>query len=86
MLNATDDDLADDRMADRLAKLGFRIVAVEESLSRFPETKVFYANAGARDAAEALADKFDWVAAQQPADLNLSLTVDLHVLVGDDAG
>jgi hypothetical protein len=84
VLNASSDSDADDRVAARLEKLGFEVVTVEDSLSSFSETHVYWAKPGAQDAARALADKMGWIAEAQPDDLSLSAEVDLHILVGDD--
>ena len=69
-------------VAERLSGLGYSIVAVEESSRAYSETTVFWATAGSREAAVALADHFGWVAQPKPA--NLADTVSLHVVVGAD--
>ena len=82
VLNGTGSTEADDRMADRLSSLGYDVVAVQGSSKQYPQTTVFWSFPGAQDAAERLAERFGWVAAQKPS--NLSSTVDLHVVVGAD--
>lgn len=82
VLNATDSAEADDRMADKLSKLGFTVVAVESASSRYDATTVFWSTDEAKEAAQRLADKFGWVAEAKPE--NLSTTVSLHVVVGAD--
>lgn len=82
VLNATDSAEADDRMADKLSKLGFTVVAVESAASRYDATTVFWSTEAAKEAAQRLADKFGWVAEAKPE--NLSTTVSLHVVVGAD--
>jgi LytR cell envelope-related transcriptional attenuator len=84
VLNASGDSDADDRIAAKLERLGFEIVTVEDSLSSFTETHVYWAHPGAQAAARALADKLGWIAEAQPAELSLSAEVDLHILVGAD--
>ena len=82
VLNATDSAEADDRMADKLSKLGFTVVAVESASSRYDATTVFWSTDETKDAAQRLADRFGWVAEAKPE--NLSTTVSLHVVVGVD--
>ena len=82
VLNGTAATDADDRMADRLSSLGFEVVAIEGASKEYPQTTVFWSFPSAREAAERLAARFDWLAAAKPA--NLSSTVDIHVVVGSD--
>ena len=82
VLNGTGVSDADDRMADRLSELGYEVVAIEGSSKQYSATTVFWSHPGAQDAAEALAERFGWLA--QPKPDNLSATVDLHVVVGSD--
>ncbi|HEX2058796.1 MAG TPA: LytR C-terminal domain-containing protein [Actinomycetota bacterium] len=82
VLNATDSAEADDRMADKLSKLGFTVVAVESASSRYDATTVFWSTESSKEAAQRLADEFGWVAEAKPE--NLSTTVSLHVVVGAD--
>lgn len=82
VLNATATTDADDRMADRLSELGYEVVAIEGSSRQYSTTTVFWSYPGAQEAAEALAERFGWLA--QPKPDNLSATVDLHVVVGSD--
>ena len=82
VLNGTSDLDADDRMADKLAGLGFTIEAVEGSSKTYELTTVFWSYPEAEDAARALAERFGWVAEAKPE--NLSDTVAIHVVVGTD--
>ncbi|MDQ4124443.1 MAG: LytR C-terminal domain-containing protein [Actinomycetota bacterium] len=82
VLNATDSADADDRMADKLSKLGFTVVAVESASSRYDATTVFWSTEEAKEAAQRLADRFGWIAEAKPE--NLSTTVSVHVVVGAD--
>ena len=82
VLNGTGVADADDRMADRLSGLGYEVVAIEGSSKQYASTTVFWSHPDAQDAAEALAERFGWLAQAKPD--NLSATVDLHVVVGGD--
>ncbi|MFN2588306.1 MAG: LytR C-terminal domain-containing protein [Actinomycetota bacterium] len=82
VLNATEVAEADDRMADKLSKLGFTVVAVESASSRYEATTVFWSTDASKEAAQRLADRFGWIAEAKPQ--NLSTTVSLHVVVGAD--
>lgn len=82
VLNGTSDAAADDSMADRLEGLGFEIAAVEASSVTYTRTTVFWSYPEAEEAAKRLADRFGWVAEEKPG--NLSDTVALHVVVGND--
>lgn len=82
VLNATGVTEAGQRMADRLASEGFQIVAVGSAFGHYTKTTVFWATPSAKPAAEALAGHFGWEEGPKPA--NLSSTVDVHVIVGDD--
>jgi cytoskeletal protein RodZ len=83
VLNGTSAPSAAQQTAVRLARLGFKVVAVSSSVTDYTHTTVFWANPGARPAAKALAAHFGWVAAPKPA--NLSPQVSVHVVVGADA-
>jgi hypothetical protein len=83
VLDATSDPAAGQRMATRLAHLGFQIAVVGPSSSPYPKTTVYWAYPSAKPAAQALAARFGWIAAPKPA--NLSPQVALHVVVGADA-
>ncbi|MEA2505511.1 MAG: LytR cell envelope-related transcriptional attenuator [Actinomycetota bacterium] len=83
VLDATSDPAAGQRMAQRLAARGFKIVAVGPSITLYPHTVVFWAYPSAKPAAKALAAHFGWKAAPKPA--NLSPQVAVHVVVGADA-
>jgi LytR cell envelope-related transcriptional attenuator len=82
VLNGTGDASADDLMADKLARLKYTVVAVEEASRAYPQTTVFWVG-DAKESAETLAERFKWQAAPSPG--NLSTEVDLHVIVGEDA-
>jgi hypothetical protein len=82
VLNGTADPEAGTAMADELTKLGFQVVTVESTSKPYTETTVYWSVPDATKAAEALADKREWVADEKPA--NLADTVSLHVVVGRD--
>jgi hypothetical protein len=82
VLNGTGDGEADDLMADRLARLGFTVVAVSPSSKSYPSTTVFWVG-DAEEAGGLLADRFGWKLDSAPA--NLSEEVGLHIVVGEDA-
>lgn len=82
VLNGTSSSQADDRMANRLVRLDFTVVALESASRQYSETTVFWSFSASRDIAEALAARFGWVAEPKPA--NLSASVDIHVVVGTD--
>jgi hypothetical protein len=84
VLNATGVTEAAQRMANRLATLGFQIVAVDTALGHYTKTTVYWAVPSAKPAAEALAAHYGWQVGPKPASVHLSSTVDIHVLVGDD--
>jgi len=73
---------AAERMADRLARLGFEVIAVDDALGNFRDTTVYWTSDSARPQAEALAARYGWRA--EPRRANLSPTVDVHVIVGLD--
>jgi LytR cell envelope-related transcriptional attenuator len=81
VLNGTVDSGAGDRMAGRLEKLGFEIVAVN-IWEMTPESVVYWATPKDQKAATLLADRLGWQVQPKPADL--STEVRLHVLVGAD--
>jgi cytoskeletal protein RodZ len=81
VLNGTSDPEASTVMSEKLAALGYQIVALETSTS-YKETTVFWSFPDAERAAKALAAKFGWVADEKPG--NLADTVSLHVVVGKD--
>lgn len=82
VLNGTGDAAADDLVADKLARLGYTVVAVSPAAKAYPKTVVFWVG-DAEDAARALAARFNWRADVAPG--NLSQEVDLHVVVGADS-
>ena len=83
VLDGTSDATAGETMAQRLARLGLKIVAIETSSVDYSRTTVFWAYPSAKRAAKALAAHFGWKAAPKPD--NLSPKVALHVVVGADA-
>lgn len=82
VLNSTSDTSVDDAIAARLSDLGFRIENLERASRTYPRTTVFWSYPEAQEAAERLAARFDWVA--QPKPDNLSASVAIHVVVGND--
>ncbi len=83
VLNGTNTPEADDLMADRLSKLGFEVVSIEGASRTYARTTVFWSFPSAERAAKALAERYDWLAEPKPD--NLSSTVDIHVVVGQDS-
>ena len=81
VLNGTSEDSLDDEWADKLEGLGFEIAAVNPYVST-DKTVVYWSTTEAHDAAEALADKFEWVAEAKPEEL--STEVDIHLYLGPD--
>lgn len=73
---------AAERMADRLAQLGFEVIAIDDALGNFNRTLVYWTSEGSRARAEALAAANGWIARSKPD--NLSPTVEVHVIVGLD--
>jgi hypothetical protein len=82
ILNGTTSALAGTDMSDELSKLGFDVVVVNEASKAYPLTTVFWSADASREAAQALAARFDWVAEEKPS--NLTDSVSLHVVVGED--
>jgi hypothetical protein len=82
ILNGTSSALAGTDMSNELSGLGFDVVVVNEASKAYPLTTVFWSADPAREAAEALAARFDWVAEEKPS--NLTDSVSLHVVVGED--
>jgi hypothetical protein len=82
VLNATTEAAAGDRLAARLADLGFQIAVVGQASRLYDRTTVFWSYPAAEDAASALATRFGWQVEAAPA--NLSRSVALHVVVGLD--
>ncbi|MBW3595145.1 MAG: LytR C-terminal domain-containing protein [Actinobacteria bacterium] len=82
VLDGTANAAAPQAVADKLSGLGYSVVAIEASSRLYSDTTVFWSTDASRDAAEALAQRFGWVAEQKPA--NLSASVSLHVVVGAD--
>ncbi|HET7481740.1 MAG TPA: LytR C-terminal domain-containing protein [Actinomycetota bacterium] len=84
VLNGTVQPDAGQAMATRLERLGYTIVAIEESSRAYPTTTVYWSTGASQDAARALAERFGWDAAPRPS--NLSPEVAIHVVVGADEG
>ena len=82
VLNGTASEPAGADMSDELSGLGFDVVVVNEASKPYPSTTVFWSSEASREAAEALAARFDWAAEPKPS--NLTDSVSLHVVVGDD--
>lgn len=81
VLNGTEDESLDDSWADKLEGLGFEIGAVNPYHST-SETVVYWSTDEAREAAEALAERFGWPA--EPKLEELSDQVSVHVYLGKD--
>lgn len=73
---------AAERMADRLATLGFEVIAIDDALGNFNRTIVYWTSSDSRPQAEALASANGWIVRPKPD--NLSPTVAVHVIVGLD--
>jgi hypothetical protein len=84
VLNGTVKPNAGQVMADRLAYLGYSVVAITESVKAYSETTVFWSTGASRDSAVALAERFGWKSEPKPG--NLSPDVSIHVVVGADEG
>jgi hypothetical protein len=82
VLNGSGAAGAEDEMSTRLQGLGFEVVAVAPSSAAYPETTVFWSFDESKRAANLLAKRFGWLAKPKPD--NLSATVDVHVVVGED--
>ncbi len=83
VLNATTGNPdADDQMADKLAEVGYEVIALGGANRVYQRTTVLWSFAEAREAAERLAQRFGWDSGPKPS--NLSTQVDLHVVVGED--
>lgn len=82
VLNGSNDAAADDAMASKLAGLGYQVIAIDGSSVRYTKTTVLWSYAESREAAEALAQHFGWRVEPKPD--NLSTSVAMHVIVGDD--
>jgi hypothetical protein len=82
VLSGSDSPEAGEAMAARLSGLGFAIITVETSSKKYKTTTVYWSFPQAQKAAEALAQRFGWVAGEKPK--NLADTVSLHVVVGRD--
>lgn len=81
VLNGTGASEVDDLMADKLARLGYSVVAVSPSSQGYEKTVVFWTE-GSENVGSALAERFGWQL--EPAPANLSSEVHLHVMVGED--
>lgn len=81
VLNGTSDAEADDRVAEQLEHLGYKIEAINPYLAR-PDTIVFFSSKESQKAAEALAEHFEWPVQPKPEDL--SSEVSIHIIVGAD--
>lgn len=82
VLDATTSAGAGDRVAARLEDLGFEIAATGQASRIYDDTTVFWSYEASKDAARALAKRFGWVL--DPAPPNLSRSVAVHVVVGED--
>jgi hypothetical protein len=82
VLNGTGDAAVDDAMANQLTELGFEVIAIQGSSKAYDLTTVFWSYAESQEAAERLAERFDWQVGPKPG--NLSTQVAVHVVVGFD--
>jgi hypothetical protein len=82
VLNATTTRRADERMAARLRRLGFRVPVTNPAAVLYERTTVFWSKRAGEQAAVALARRFGWRAAPKPR--NLKASVVIHVVVGRD--
>jgi hypothetical protein len=82
VLNGTESPEAGEAMAARLSGLGFAVITVESSSKKYKTTTVYWSFPRAQKAAEALAQRFGWIADEKPK--NLADTVSFHVVVGRD--
>ena len=82
VLNGTSDPEAGQAMATELTELGFQVVTVESTSKPYKETTVYWSIPDAERAGDALASKRNWLVDEKPD--NLSDSVSLHVVVGDD--
>lgn len=81
VLNGTAESGVDDVMADKLARLGYTVVAVSPAAKGYPETVVYYTG-GSERIGELLSDRYGWKLEKAPS--NLSNEVALHIVVGED--
>jgi hypothetical protein len=72
---------AAEAMADRLASLGYEIIAYTDGLT-VARTIVYYTGPEDEAAAQALGNRFGWTV--EPAAEGLDDAIDLHVVVGPD--
>jgi LytR cell envelope-related transcriptional attenuator len=82
VLNASGRRKADNRVAKRLRRLGFEIVAVNPASKIYNRTTVFWSRPEGRSASRTLARHYSWRSAPRPK--NLSPSVTTHVVVGRD--
>jgi LytR cell envelope-related transcriptional attenuator len=71
------------RVAGRLRSAGYDVVAAKTAYGTYPTSRIYYTE-GHRDDAEAFRDRFPAFQLIEPAPANLSRTVDLHVVVGQN--
>lgn len=76
-------DGTDDEVAGVLGDAGYDVVAINSSVNIYERTTVFY-TAGNEPAAQQIADEFGY-SVVEPAPDNLNQSVDVHLVVGDDA-
>jgi outer membrane biosynthesis protein TonB len=81
-LNATGFSGAATKMGERLEGLGYDVLSVESANKEYQRTAVFWSYPSAQEAAERLARKYGWDSGPKPP--NLSDSVALHVIVGND--
>lgn len=69
--------------ATRLQSDGYRVVAENQAFRTYERTTVFYSSDGDRIAAQQVADEYGYAVVEPKPD-NLSASVNLHVVIGQD--
>lgn len=72
-------------IADALESDGHELIAFGNSSRNYDQTTVFYSE-GQQDAARQVAAANDWELVRPASEVGLSTSVDVHVVVGADAG
>lgn len=85
VLDATTSDSAMDAVVAGLREAGYDVQAINSASRIYDQTTVFYTVAdGNKEAAEQLAEEFGWAVVEEKLD-NLSDSVRIHIVVGEDA-
>lgn len=85
VLDATTSTTATDQVVADLREAGYDVQAVGSASRTYEQTTVFYTVAeGNKEAAEQIAAEFGWDVVQEKLD-NLSDSVRVHIVVGEDA-